>query len=57
VQLILDGVFGISAPAGAGPTASGVAASMDPTAVLRGVILGGVKYDVHADGRVERSAA
>jgi hypothetical protein len=50
-------VFGISATVGAEPTASGVAASLDPTAVLRGVILGGRRYDVHADGRVERSAA
>ena len=56
VQLVLDGVFGISTSVGAEPTASGVAAAMDPDAVLRGVILGGRTYDVHADGRVEPSA-
>lgn len=62
VQFVIEGLFGLRAPIGGGveaavPTAGGPVARLDPSAVLRGVIVGGRAYDVHADGRVEPSAA
>lgn len=52
VQFVIEGLFGLSAPSGEDPVASGALAALDPDAVLRGVLLRGVPYDVHADGRV-----
>jgi hypothetical protein len=54
VQFVIEGLFGLTT--GAEPTAGGPVGRLDPDAVLRGVIVGGRRYDVHADGRVEPSA-
>jgi hypothetical protein len=55
VQFVIEGLFGLNAPAGVDPVASGALASIDPDAVLRGVLLRGAPFDVHADGRVVAS--
>lgn len=55
VQFVIEGLFGLDAPLGEAPTATGALAALDPGAVLRGVVMQGRAYDVHADGRVEES--
>jgi hypothetical protein len=57
VQFVIEGLFGLSAPTGVDPVASGALASLDPDAALRGVLLRGQPYDVYADGRVVASAS
>lgn len=57
VQFVIEGLFGLHAPGGAEPTASGAVAALDPDAVLRGVLLRGTPHDVYADGRVVASDA
>lgn len=53
VALVIESLFGIRAELDGTLTAAPVLAGLDPTAVLRGVRVGGRSYDVHADGRVE----
>lgn len=55
VQFVVEGLFGLRT--GDHPTAGGPVAALDPGAVLRGVLVGGRLYDVHADGRVEPAAS
>ena len=55
MQFVIEGLFGLDAPIGEAPTATGALAALDPGAVLRGVVIEGRAYDVHADGRIDES--
>jgi hypothetical protein len=57
VQFVIEGLFGLDAATGEAPAARSALSELDPEAVLRGVVLRGRSYDVHADGRIEETAA
>jgi hypothetical protein len=55
VALVLESVFGVNVGLDAMVTAGGCIAELDADAALRGLQVGDTSYDIHADGRVERS--
>jgi len=52
IELVIEALFGVSVATDGTVTAAGCVAGLDPSAVLRGLRVGGHSYDVHADGRV-----
>lgn len=52
IELVIEALFGVSVATDGTVTAAGCVAGIDPSAVLRGLLVGGKSYDVHADGRV-----
>ncbi|WP_336632326.1 MULTISPECIES: hypothetical protein [unclassified Microbacterium] len=53
VELVIEGLFGVTVDAGGRVRAGGCVRALDPRAVLHGLRVGDTRYDVHADGRVE----
>lgn len=52
IELVIEALFGVSVATDGTVTTAGCVAGIDPSAVLRGLRVGGKSYDVHADGHV-----
>lgn len=52
IELVIEGLFGVSVDADGTVTASGCVAALDPDAALRGLSVGAHTYDIDASGRV-----
>ncbi|MFK4791002.1 hypothetical protein [Microbacterium sp. ZW T5_56] len=56
IELVLEGLFGVSVTVNGEVRAAGCVSALDPHAVLRGLRVHDRVYDVHAGGRVERAS-
>lgn len=52
VSLVVESVFGVSVSLDGAVTANPIVSALDPDARLTGLVVGGLTYDVHADGTV-----
>ena len=57
IELVIESLFGVTVGLDGAVAAAGCVAELDPSAVLRGLRVGGEMYDVHADGRVVAASA